>query len=61
MKLRSYSKIKIVEKELQEYEWISHANAKAYSDPKEMEINPSTHGFVDEGSVMESMGMTSMQ
>ena len=61
MKLRSYSKKKIVEKEQQGSKGISDANAKVDSDAEEMEITPSTPGFVEEVSVKESMGTMSLQ
>ena len=61
MKLRSYSKRKIVAKAQQRSKGISDANAKVDSDVEEMEITPSTPGFVEEVSVMESMGTMSMQ
>ena len=57
MKLRSYSKRKSIDKMQQGFE---DADAKANSDAKEMVTTAITPGFVEEISVVESMGTTSV-
>ena len=63
MKMRSYTKRKNVAKVKQEFEdmkTISYANAKAYLNVEEMEMTPSTPGFVEEASAVESQGTTNI-
>ena len=63
MRLRSYSKRKSVAKGWQGFEdmdIVSDATTKDDLDVEEMEMTPSTPGFVEESSVVESMVTMSM-
>ena len=63
MKLRSYSKRKNIAKIQQGFEdvkVVSDMDAKVDSNAEKMVMTPSTLGLIEEISVMESMGTTSM-
>ena len=63
LKLRSYSKrnnVVEVQQWFEDMKIVSDVNAKSDSYIEEMEMGPSNPGFVEEASVVERMGTTSV-